>query len=212
MAEFAEPGEEELDFGQGQEAHYKEHKKELLGKLRLEAESLKNNRDHIVGELAKLDYNHQREALHDLNDHYPSLSEFHLSSKISKKLVPDEIMGVPLKSRHTRNREVKEEKLKELKKVEKEIKDIHRMIAGLEGKERRSQWWVCGYPAGVSDKDIEDFKKNFELCGVDTTETREDPSLPKQFSSGVAPYSEHQVAEIGDGVVGSPVVHEEAYS
>ena len=86
MAEFAEPGEEELDFGQGQEAHYKEHKKELLGKLKLEAESLKNNRDHIVGELAKLDYNHQREALHDLNDHYPSLSEFHLSSKISKKL------------------------------------------------------------------------------------------------------------------------------
>ena len=51
-------------------------------------------------------------------------------------------MGVPLKSRHTRNREVKEEKLKELKKVEKEIKDIHRMIAGLEGKERRSQWCV----------------------------------------------------------------------
>merc|ERR1719451_8343 len=115
MAEFEEPGEE-LDFGPGQEAHYKEHKKELLGKL------------------PKLDYNHQREALHDLNDHYPSLSEFHLSSKISKKLVPDEIMGVPLKSRHTRNREVKEEKLKELKKVEKEIKDIHRMIAGLEGK------------------------------------------------------------------------------
>ena len=75
-----------------------------------------------------------------------------------------------------------------LKKVEKEIKDIHRMIAGLEGKERRSQWWVCGYPAGVSDKDIEDFKKNFELCGVDTTETRDDPTLPKQFSSGVAPY------------------------
>ena len=54
MAEFEEPGEE-LDFGPGQEAHYKEHKKELLAKLRLEAESLKNNRDHIVGELAKLD-------------------------------------------------------------------------------------------------------------------------------------------------------------
>ena len=71
---------------------------------------------------------------------------------------------------------------------------------------------MCGYPAGVSDKDIEDFKKNFELCGVDTTETRDDPTLLKQFSSGVAPYSEHQVAEIGDGVVGSPVVHEEAYS
>merc|ERR1719163_2709547 len=86
MAEFEEPGEE-LDFGPGQEAHYKEHKKELLGKLRLEAESLKNNRDHIVGELAKLDYNHQREALHDLNDHYPSLSEFHLSSKSSRSSI-----------------------------------------------------------------------------------------------------------------------------
>ena len=69
--------------------------------------------------------------------------------------------------------------LKKLKKIEKDIEEVHRTIAGIEGRERRSQWWLCGFPAGVSDRDVQQMTN---LCGQDTTY---DPHLPKEFATGV---------------------------
>ena len=58
-------------------------KNDFLTALKEEVHQKKFQRDQIVGELAKLDYNHQRESLEDQNDVSEAISEIHLNSAIS---------------------------------------------------------------------------------------------------------------------------------
>ena len=122
---------DELDLGANDSAKVELEKKplskaELLVALREEFDKTEFKRDQLLEELAELDCVHQRQSLEERGDHYQSISKVHLDSALSplsKAVVPD-----AFKSRHTLNRERKDQLLLDFGKADKMIAKLQASI------------------------------------------------------------------------------------
>ena len=122
---------DELDLGANDSAKVELEKKplskaDLLVALREEFDKTEFKRDQLLDELAELDCVHQRQSLEERGDHYQSISKVHLDSALSplsKAVVPD-----AFKSRHTLNRERKDQLLLDFGKADKMIAKLQASI------------------------------------------------------------------------------------
>lgn len=96
---------------------------DIIIALREQFHQTEFKRDQLLDELAELDQVHQSESLEEQDDHYTSISKVHLDSELSKAVVPDSF-----KSRHTLNRERKNQLLDDYAKVEKKIAELQACI------------------------------------------------------------------------------------